>query len=96
LQGRWIGAIIVFLIERRLKRPVSKNPLLGPDNVYSFAQIYVMVGEYEEALDQIEYLLSIPNYYLSVPLLRLDPTWDSLREYPRFKQLLEKYSEQEE
>jgi TolB-like protein/Flp pilus assembly protein TadD/tRNA A-37 threonylcarbamoyl transferase component Bud32 len=72
--------------------PVSKDAFSGPDHVYSLAKIHMMVGEYEKALDQIEYLLSIP-YSLSVPLLRLDPMWDPLREHPRFKQLLEKYSE---
>jgi len=76
--------------------PVSKDAYWGPSHVYWLAQIYVMVGEYEEALDQIEYLLSIPFDNLSVPLLRLDPRWDPLREHPRFKQLLERYSEKEE
>jgi serine/threonine-protein kinase len=76
--------------------PVSKDAYWGPYYVFSLAQIYVMVGEYDAALDQIEYLLSIPSFILSVPLLRLDPRWDPLREYPRFKQLLEKYSEKEE
>ena len=76
--------------------PISKDAFLGPGNVFSLAQIYVMVGEYEEAIDQIEYLLSIPTHWLSVPLLRLDPTWDPLREHPRFKQLLEKHSEKKE
>jgi len=69
--------------------PVSKDAYWGPGYVVSLAQIYVMVGEYEEALDKIEYLLSIPSYTLSVPLLRLDPVWDPLREHPRFKRLLE-------
>ena len=31
--------------------------------------------------------LSIPAYNLSVPLLRIDPMWDPLREHPGFKQL---------
>jgi serine/threonine-protein kinase len=73
--------------------PVSKDAYEGTDNVYFLAQIYVMVGEYKEALDQIEYLLSIPFYNLSVPFLRLDPMWDPLREHPRYKRLLEEYSQ---
>jgi hypothetical protein len=48
-----------------------------------------MLGEYDAALDQIEYLVSIPSW-LSVPLLRLDPRWDPLRSHPRFQKLLEK------
>ena len=76
--------------------PISKDAFFGPGHVYWLARIYVMVGEYEEALDQIEFLLSIPTYWLSAPLLRLNPMWDPLRKHPRFKQLLEKYSEKEE
>jgi tetratricopeptide (TPR) repeat protein len=71
--------------------PVSKDALDGPGNVFSLAVIYVMVGEYDAALDKIEYLLSIP-YDLSVPFLRLDWRWDPLREHPRFKRLLEENS----
>jgi serine/threonine-protein kinase len=76
--------------------PISKDAYSGPGYVYWLAVIYVMVGEYEEALDKIEYLFSIPNYYLSVPLLRLEPLWDPLREHPRFIQMLEKYSVKKE
>jgi hypothetical protein len=47
----------------------------------------VMVGEFDLAIDQIEFLLSIPGP-LSIPLLRLDPAWAPLREHPRFKELL--------
>ncbi len=70
--------------------PILKDALIGPERVSDLAQIYVMVGEYDAALDQIDYLLSIPSE-LSVPLLRLDPRWDPLREHPRFKALLKKY-----
>jgi len=50
--------------------------------------ISVMVGEFDAAIDQIEFLLSIPGE-ISVPLLRLDPAWDPLRDHPRFKMLIE-------
>jgi hypothetical protein len=46
-----------------------------------------MVGEFDLAIDQIEFLLSRPAP-LSIPLLRLDPDWAPLREHPRFKKLL--------
>ena len=49
-----------------------------------------MVGEYDAAIEQLEYLLSIPST-VSVPLLRIDPTWDRLRDHPRFQALLAKY-----
>ena len=71
--------------------PVSKDAYIGLYRVEDLAYIYVLVGEYDLALDRLEYLLSIPCK-LSVPLLRLDPKWDPLRDHPRFQELLEKYS----
>ncbi len=60
----------------------------GLSKVKDLARIYVMVDEHDEAIDQLEYLLSIPSR-LSIPLLRLDPAWDPLRDHPDFKRLLE-------
>jgi len=55
------------------------------------AQILAQVGDAEAALDEVERLLAGPSY-LSVPMLRLDPRWDPIREHPRFKALLVKYA----
>ena len=68
--------------------PVSKEAMRGPYRVEDLARIYVMVGEYDAAIDQLEFLLSIPGP-LSIPLLRLDPAWNPLRKHPRFQKLLE-------
>ncbi len=70
--------------------PISKDALTGPDRLDDLTIIYIMVGEYDAALDQIEYLLSIPSY-ISISWLRLDPEYDPLRKLPRFQRLLEKY-----
>ena len=48
----------------------------------------------ENAVDRLDTLLSIPGG-LSVALLRIDPRWDPLRDHPRFRDLLEKYSSQQ-
>ena len=71
--------------------PVSKDALIGPYRVWDLAVIYTMVGEYDAALDEIEYLLSIPSWF-SVHDLRLDPDFDPLRDHPRYQPLLEKYA----
>ncbi|MBN2131735.1 MAG: protein kinase [Sedimentisphaerales bacterium] len=68
--------------------PVTKEAWRGLYRVEYLARIFVMIGEYNMAIDQIEFLLSVPGE-LSVPLLRLDPVWTPLRDHPRFKKLLE-------
>ncbi len=72
--------------------PVSKDAFWGPGYVFYLAWIYVIVEEYDAALDKIEYLLSIP-YELSVQQLKIDPRFDPLRDHPRFKRLLEENSQ---
>ena len=46
-----------------------------------------MLGEQDAAIDQLEVLLSIPSM-ISVPLLKIDPQWDPLRDHPRFRGLV--------
>jgi len=70
--------------------PISKEYWRGIYRVKDLAQVYVMVGEYDKAFDQIEYLLSIPGE-LSVALLKIDPVWAPLRDLPRFQKLVQKY-----
>jgi hypothetical protein len=67
---------------------MSKEAWRGAYRVEDLARIYVMTGEYDAAVDQLEFLLSRPGN-LSASLLRLDPTWTPLREHPRFQKLLE-------
>jgi serine/threonine protein kinase len=67
--------------------PVSKDAIDAPTFVQILAQIHVMVGDYDSAIDQLEYLLSIPSY-ISIPYLRIDPTWAPLRNHSRFQKLL--------
>ncbi|OOG46001.1 winged helix-turn-helix domain-containing protein [Rhodanobacter sp. C01] len=72
--------------------PVSKDALTGPDMLASQAQLYVRVGQPDQAIAVIGRVLSIPDGApLSSALLQLDPAWDPLRDDPRFKALLLKY-----
>jgi len=73
---------------------VTKDAAQGPIYVLNLARIYMIVGEYEKAVEQLEYLLSIPSceylwQVVTEPLLRVDPMWDSLRTQPRFQSLVE-------
>jgi len=75
---------------REGKKAVELRPLTKDAfgfGLEALARIYVIVGEYDATIDQLEYLLSIPSN-ISVPLLRVDPTWAPLRKHPRFQKLL--------
>ena len=67
--------------------PISSDALSGTYLQHQLARIYIVVGEPEKALDVLEPLLKIP-YYLSPGWLKLDPTFDPLRNNPRFHKLV--------
>jgi tetratricopeptide (TPR) repeat protein len=71
--------------------PASKDPIGSIYCEIDLALIYTKTREYNLAFDRIEYLLSIPTTF-SVELLSLDPRWDPLRTFPRYSQILTKYS----
>jgi tetratricopeptide (TPR) repeat protein len=67
------------------------NGMDKSDRMMDLANIYMVLGEYDKAMDLIEELLKNPSS-LSPGLLKLDPVWKPLSERPRFKALLEKYT----
>jgi tetratricopeptide (TPR) repeat protein len=68
--------------------PVTTDAYLGPLRLEDLARIYVMVGKYDEAIEKLEYLLSIPSE-VSKHYLRLYPAWDPLRNHTDFKKLVD-------
>jgi len=70
--------------------PMSKEAWRGAYRLEDLARIYTMVGEYDAAIDQLEILLAVPSN-TTVPMLRIDPTWNPLSDHPRFQALLEEY-----
>jgi len=70
--------------------PESQDAFDGPQGTTALAQIYVWTGEFDEAFRLLNHLLAIPNS-LTVPMLKLDPSWDPLRKDPRFQALIDKY-----
>jgi serine/threonine-protein kinase len=69
--------------------PITKDHIWGARQVQVLARVYAIVGEADAAIDELSLLLTVPSE-VSVRLLRLDPTWDTLRHRPRFQQLLDR------
>ena len=67
--------------------PIAKDPFNGVYIQHQLARIYLLIGEPEQALDQLEPLLKIP-YVLSPGWLKIDPNFDPLRGNPRFERLV--------
>jgi tetratricopeptide (TPR) repeat protein len=67
--------------------PIRRDAYFGPYNQLQLVRIYLLTGELEKALDQLEPLLGIP-FYLSPGWLRLDPAFEPARTHPRFERLL--------
>lgn len=76
--------------ERALKL-TENNALYMSHRRRDLAQIYVMVGDYERSLKQIEELLKNPSCF-SLELMKLDPIWKPLIYLPQFQNILVKYS----
>ena len=67
-----------------------EDALLYPVVLSDMAEVYILTGEHELAIETLDFILSMPFVY-SVQTLKLDPIFDPLRDHPRFKALLEKY-----
>ena len=80
-EARWLQQSVVY----------RNDALNGPWLAGERARILAQAGEADAALDEIERLLAEPSL-LTVHVLRLDPLWDPIREHPRFRALLAKYS----
>jgi tetratricopeptide (TPR) repeat protein len=60
----------------------------NPNPARDMAKIYVMVGKYDLAIKQLNFVLSVPSN-ISIPLLQLDPAWAPLLDHPRFQKLID-------
>ncbi len=67
--------------------PVATDVVSGPDRIRSLAEIEIVCGRPEPAIDRLAYLLTIPST-ITRPLLRADPAYAPLRGNPRFDRLI--------
>lgn len=54
------------------------------------ASIYTKAGRYDDALDELEFLLSIPSPY-TVQFLAVTSAFDPLRDHLRYQALITRY-----
>ena len=69
---------------------ISSDAIDGPIHQEGLARVYAMVGERDAACDILERLLATPSGVYS-SILKLDPAYAPLRDFPRFQRLVEKY-----
>src|SRR6266481_1703449 len=70
--------------------PESQDAFDGPLGTAALAQIYTLTGESDEAFRLLDHLFTVPSH-LTIPMLKLDPVWDPLRQDPRYQALIDKY-----
>jgi tetratricopeptide (TPR) repeat protein len=71
--------------------PPSRDAWRAAFRREDMARIDVMVGEFDEAIRQLDSILSVPAE-LSTYALLTDPTWAPLRKSPGFQDLIRKYN----
>jgi tetratricopeptide (TPR) repeat protein len=69
---------------------IKYNNFDKSDMILNLAKIYTKVGEYNQAISRIDYLINNPSVF-TVKLLQLDPVWEPLYDQPEYKSLLRKY-----
>jgi TolB-like protein/predicted Zn-dependent protease len=70
--------------------PESVDAFEGPLGTQTLAEIYLIVGEYDKALEVIDGLLTRPTQ-VTVVQLKMSPLWDPVRQDPRFVAMLQKH-----
>jgi tetratricopeptide (TPR) repeat protein len=75
-------------LEGAMRMEVSDEGL--PSVRRRWAQAYAELGEVEKAVEQLDYLLSIPSL-ITVQSLENRLAWEPIRDHPAFRALLERY-----
>lgn len=68
--------------------PTSREAFDALFLLVNLAETYVILDLKDEAVAQLDFLLSMPGF-VSAPYLRLDPLWEPLRNHAGFRSLIE-------
>ena len=71
--------------------PMTKDAYTGPYVQLQLVRVHILLGDLDEAIEQLEPLLQRPSY-LSPRWLAIDPTFAPLRGHPRFERLVQRTS----
>jgi TolB-like protein len=74
-------------------KPIKLDTYQGVAKEQDLMEIYIFTGKYNDALDKIEFLLSVPSW-LSVGKLMADPIFDNIRSLPRFQKIIDSANRQ--
>ncbi|HET9858032.1 MAG TPA: hypothetical protein VFP99_09370, partial [Chthoniobacterales bacterium] len=89
----WLGQKEAALAEIKRAQellPESKDSFEGPTITGAAAEIHGIFGNAADAVSLLDGLLQRPSD-VTVPVLKINPIWDSIRNDPRFQALLDKY-----
>ena len=67
--------------------PLTQDAYNGPYVMHQLARVYIITGDKDQAVAELEPLLRVP-YLLSPARLRIDPNFSRLRGFPKFEKLL--------
>lgn len=56
------------------------------------AYVHLYAGNYDEALNYLEQVLSIPSTY-NTNWIESDPDWERVRHLPRYQEMIETYKD---
>jgi len=72
---------------RRLAQAEGDQYLDIPFTQHMLARIYAVIGDKTHAIEHLDSLLA-KSYYISPAWMRIDPTWNTLHDDPRFERLI--------
>jgi TolB-like protein/Tfp pilus assembly protein PilF len=89
----WLGEKEAAIAEAKRATellPEGMDAFDGPVCTQTLAEVYMIVGEYDQALPIVDGLLSRPTQ-VTVAQLKINPLWDPVRQDPRFIAILSKH-----